>query len=245
MLMVILIKLMNYCLDVRVHDIKGTRTVNRIVLAAALSALSYPVYAYPTIEDKSSTAALGVEVAFLMPKSGDVQIGNAGIGLYPFKYTLSDIGTSNSVTTNHNGILSLVRLETLAYWHWVEGSFHLSGLAHSDNNLATITQSSSGAFTTGTNAHTVVPRQSVNATIDFNKVVPNAGTGWGRTTKNSGRTFTNDIGIMFQGSPNTSVTPNFTGVAAADINQTNSDLNNSLNNFKVYPFLSIGVGYTF
>ena len=183
------------------------------MLVTALSALSFPVHAYPSIEGKSSTLGFGVEVAFLMTRSVDTHIG-----LPPFKYSLSKSAASNSITTNFSGNLNLVSLETLA---------------------------DLGSLSIGSNPYTVVPKQSENATIDFNKMVPSVGIGWGRTTKNPGLSFTNDIGIMFQGLPNTSVTTNSSGEVATNINQTNTDLNNSLNNFKIYPFISIGVGYTF
>jgi hypothetical protein len=214
--------------------------MNKIMLATVLSALSFPVHAYPTIEGKSSTLSFGVEVAFLMTKSVDTHIGTL-----PFKYSLSNSAESNSITTNFSGNLNLVSLETLADWHLLEGSFRLSGLVYSNNNLMMITQADLGSLSIGSNPYTVVPKQSENATIDFNKVVPSVGIGWGRTTKNPGLSFTNDIGIMFQGLPNTSVTTNSSGEVATNINQTNTDLNNSLNNFKIYPFISIGVGYTF
>jgi hypothetical protein len=214
--------------------------MNKVMLVTALSALSFPVHAYPSIEGKSSTLGFGVEVAFLMTRPVDTHFG-----LSPFKYSLSKSAASNSITTNFSGNLNLVSLETLADWHLLGGSFRLSGLVYSNNNLTTITQSGSGSLSIGSNPYTLVSRQSENAAIDFNKVVPNVGIGWGRTTKNPGLSFTNDIGIMFQNSPKTSVTKNSSGVATADINQTNTDLNNSLNNFKIYPFIAIGVGYTF
>jgi hypothetical protein len=87
--------------------------------------------------------------------------------------------------------------------------------------------------------------QTAKDNIDFNKEIPNARIGLGKTQKNSGLSFTNDFGIMFQGSPKSSSITNIAGLAAADIYKANSDLNSSLNNFKTYPFISVGVGYTF
>jgi hypothetical protein len=218
--------------------------MNKIMLAAALSVFSFPVHAYPTIEGKFSTIGIGVEVAFLMTKSVDMHILDARIGLNPFKYSLSKTAASNWITSNYSGKLNLVSLDSLADWHR-EHSIRLSGLVYGNNNLTMIVQPGLGTFGFGGAPSTAVSRQSENATIDFNKVVSNFGIGRGRTPKNSGLSFTNDIGIMFQGSPKTIVTTNFAGVAAADINQTNTDLNNSLNNFKIYPFVSIDVGYMF
>ena len=93
--------------------------------------------------------------------------------------------------------------------------------------------------------YTPAAGEYVNAAINFNKVAPYLGIGWGRTPKNSGLSFTSDIGIMYQNSPKASVTTNIPGVSAADINQANSDLNSSLSSYKFYPVISIGIGYTF
>jgi hypothetical protein len=217
--------------------------MNKIIFAAVFTTLTFPVYAYPTIDDKASTLGFGIETAFLMTKSMGAHIEDARIGLNLFKYGLSKTPTSSGVAISYSGNLNLVSLETLADWHPLESTFRVSGLVYNNNNLTMMP--SLGNVSMGGDPYTEEAGQSTKATIGFSKVVPNLGLVGGRTPKSSGLSFTNDIGIMFQGSPKTIATTNFAGVTAAEINKANSDLNSSLNNFKIYPFISIGVGYTF
>lgn len=216
--------------------------MKKIILAAALSAFTLPVYADTTVNGKLSTLGFGLEGAFPMIPTVD-----ARIGLNTFKKSINKTSTSNGNDTNYTGHLNLESLEALADWHPFTGSFRISGgLVYNNNNLSMTAQpGAGGTVSIGGISYPVGSGQSVDAKIDFNKVAPYLGIGWGRTPKNSGLSFTSDIGILFQGSPKASVTTNITGVAAADINKANSDLNSSLNNFKIYPVISIGVGYTF
>lgn len=215
--------------------------MKKIVLAAILSTSTLPVFADATVNGKLSTLGFGVEAAFPLAQSIDARIGYNG-----YKYNFDETSTSNGLTTNYNGDLKLSTVQLLADWHPWEGSFRLSGGVIFNNNKFEMTAQPSGTTVNiGGTPYTVGAGQMVNATVDFNKTVPYLGIGWGRTPKNSGLSFTSDIGIMFQGKPKGSVTTNIPGVAAADINRANTDLNDALDNFKLYPVISFGIGYTF
>ena len=216
--------------------------MKKIIFAAALSALTLPAYADVTINGKVSTLGLGMEVAFPMAQSIDGRIG-----LNSFKYNLNKTSTSNGLSTDYNGDLKLSSLEALADWHPFAGSFRMSGgLIYNNNSLDMTARPTAGSVNIGGHNYTgVTSGQSVNAAVEFKKVAPYLGIGWGRTPKNTGLSFTSDIGIMYQGSPKSSVTTNIPGVTNADISQANSDLNGSLSSYKFYPVISIGVGYTF
>ena len=216
--------------------------MKKIIFAAAFSALTLPAYADVTINGKVSTLGLGMEVAFPMVQSIDGRIG-----LNTFKYNnINKTSTSNGLATDYNGDLNLSSLEALADWHPFTGSFRMSGgLIYNKNNLNMTARPTGGSVNIGGKTYTgVTSGQYVNAAIEFKKVAPYLGIGWGRTPKNTGLSFTSDIGIMYQGSPKANVTTNVPG-ASASINQANSDLNSSLSSYKFYPVISVGVGYTF
>lgn len=216
--------------------------MKKIIFAAALSALTLPAYADITINGKVSTLGLGMEVAFPMAQSIDGRIG-----LNSFKYNLNKTSTSNGLTTDYNGDLNLSSLEALADWHPFTGSFRMSGgLIYNNNNLNMTARPANGSVNIGGHTYTgITSGQYVNAAIEFKKVAPYLGIGWGRTPKNTGLSFTSDIGIMYQGSPKSSVTTNIPNATSADISQASSDLNSSLSSYRFYPVISIGVGYTF
>lgn len=217
--------------------------MKKIILATVLSALTLPAYADITINGKVSTLGLGMEVAFPMAQSIDGRLG-----LNTFKYNnINKTSTSSGLSTDYNGDLNLSSLEALADWHPFAGSFRMSGgLIYNNNNLNMTAQPTSASVNIGGHTYTATASgQYVNAAIEFKKVAPYLGIGWGRTPKNTGLSFTSDIGIMYQGSPKSSVTTNIPNVTSADINQANSDLNSSLNSYRFYPVISVGVGYTF
>lgn len=216
--------------------------MKKIIFAAAFSALTLPAYADVTINGKVSTLGLGMEVAFPMAQSIDGRIG-----LNRYKYNINKTSTSNGLTTDYNGDLNLSSLEALADWHPFAGSFRMSGgLIYNNNSVNMTARPTGGTVNVGGTAYPInTSGQSVNAAIEFKKVAPYLGIGWGRTPKNTGLSFTSDIGIMYQGSPKANVTTNIPNVTSADISQANSDLNSSMSSYKFYPVISIGVGYTF
>ncbi|MHB1238350.1 MAG: hypothetical protein ACYCY7_12405 [Gallionella sp.] len=216
--------------------------MKKIIFAAALSALTLPAYADVTINGKVSTLGLGMEVAFPMAQSIDGRIG-----LNTYKYNLNKTSTSNGLSTDYNGDLNLSSLEALADWHPFAGSFRMSGgLIYNNNSLNMTARPTGGTVNVGGTTYPInTSGQYVNAAIEFKKVAPYLGIGWGRTPKNTGLSFTSDIGIMYQGSPKANVTTNIPNVTSADISQANSDLNSSMSSYKFYPVISIGVGYTF
>ena len=218
-----------------------TKTLTAMITAIALSALALPAYADVTVNGKLSTLGLGLEVAFPMISSVD-----ARIGFNQFKRSLTRTTTSNGNDTNYEGDLNLNTFEALADWHPFEGSFRVSGgLMYNKNDLKMTARPSGGTISIGGTDYVAGPGDYVNAEVNFNKMAPYLGIGWGRTPKNSGLSFTSDIGILFQGSPKGAVSTNIPGVAQSDLDQANSDLNDSIKNFKYYPVISIGIGYTF
>jgi len=216
--------------------------MKRFVLAAALSTLTLPAFADATVDGKVSTLGLGLEAAFPVMESVD-----ARIGFNTFNYNFNRTSTSATATTNYSGKLNLQSLQALADWHPMGGSFRVSGGLMYNNNTFTMTAlpGAGSTFSVGGVATPIAAGQSVNAGINFNKIAPYLGIGWGRTPKNTGLSFTSDFGVLFQGSPKGNVSGNVAGATAADYAKASADLNSSLNSFKIYPVISIGIGYTF
>lgn len=217
--------------------------MKKIALIVAALALSPAIaLADTTVNAKVSTLGGGLEAAFPIMESVD-----ARIGINTFSYSFNKSTASNGLTTNYNGKLNLQSLQALADWHPMAGSFRMSGgLVYNNNSFSmTAIPGAGGVVNIGGTPTIVGAGQSVNANVDFNKVAPYLGIGWGRTPKNTGLSFTSDFGILFQGTPKGSVTTNVAGVPAANIAKANADLNASLNSFKMWPVASIGIGYTF
>jgi len=210
------------------------------ILAVALSALALPAYADTTVNGKISSLGLGLEAAFPVTQSVDARIGLNG-----FNYSFNKVTSSNGQSTTYNGNLDMQSLQALADWHPWQSSFRLTGgLVYNNNKFSGTAQPTGGVIYLGGTPYTV-GAASVNATVDFNKIAPYLGIGWGRTPKNSGFSFTSDIGVLYAGTPNTSVTAVNFIASSSDIANANASLKDALNSFKFYPVVSIGIGYSF
>lgn len=93
----------------------------------------------------------------------------------------------------------------------------------------------------------------MNGDVSFNSAAPYLGFGWNSQPKNKGLSFKSDFGVMFQGSPNATLTYTGNGGGNPTVNsqirsqvaveQTN--LNDKLKNYKYYPVISFAIGYAF
>jgi hypothetical protein len=88
----------------------------------------------------------------------------------------------------------------------------------------------------------------MTTSVGFAKAAPYLGIGWSGQPKKQGFSFSTDIGILFQGSPEATVSTTGTW-GGADTAQLAADAQNQLNtdlsDFKYYPVISVGIGYTF
>jgi len=217
--------------------------MKKIGLLIALSALPLSALADDvTAAAKISTLGYGLDVAIPVTESVDARLG---FNTFSKNFNTSTVNGLN--TTNYQGTLSLGSFEALADWHPFAGSFRVSGGVMYNNNKFTMAAQPAGGFINVGGVNYPAAGASVNAAVDFNKVAPYLGIGFGSAPKDSGFSFATDLGIMFQGAPRANITT--TGLAgptlAADVARANADLNAKLKNFQYYPVASIGIGYTF
>lgn len=197
------------------------------LLTAVMAAVSLPVFADTGIDAHLSTLGYGVGVGF---QATDSVVARIGVNQLNRTYTT----TSGSV--NYTGNLKLSSADLLMDWHLFGGVTHLTAGLVYNNNKVDLT--STGAYTINGTPYA----GTLNSAVTFNKVAPYLGFGWGGQMKNKGLFFNSDIGVLFQGTPKASVSGS--GNASADAT-AQSDLQNSLNNFRYYPVVSFGIGYAF
>ncbi len=185
---------------------------------------------------KLGTLGLGVEGTF-----GLTEHFNARLGLNKFDYdrteTISDI--------EYDLNLEWQSISLLADWHPFGNAFRFTaGLMNNGNEL-----SGSSTATGITVGDTFYPGIGLDAKLDFDNTAPYLGVGWGNAlAADRGWGFNVDLGIMYQGSGNVSLTP--TGVNAglvdpADIALEEQRFEDDIRNYKYYPVLSFGVSYRF
>lgn len=209
---------------------KNKSSLLSAVLALTLSGLAISAQAGNAVADVDvhlSTLGEGMGIAF--PVSDSVA---ARVGFNQFKKTMTTTTTSANTTINYDGNLKLSTVDLLADWHPFNGVTHVTaGLMYNNNKIEA----------TGIDQTTLA---TVNATVSFNKMSPYLGFGWSGQAKKTGLSFKSDFGILFQGSPNATLSSN-NATLNATLATEQAALNDKLKNYKYYPVISIGIGYAF
>jgi hypothetical protein len=228
------------------------------IVAAFLASLPLTSFAEVGLADnqsiggKISSLGLGLDYSFTIAETFEGRVGfNA------FKHHLSK---TTSEGKDYSGDAKLGTVDFLVDWYpftSYNGLRMTAGLMYNKNKLSLSRSSPEYGGVTE------------NANADFRKVAPYLGIGWTGKKKDTGFSMAADLGVLFQGKPNTSVTAVLPpGVSRADlaaINCHNSDgttidcataldqglandnqsLADALKNFRFYPVVSVTASYMF
>jgi len=218
-----------------------------VVGIASLLLLSSAAQANVGVSAEVGTTGAGVHLT--MPVLDNL---NARVGVNAFSYSYD--GSTSDV--DYNFKLKMQTLDVLADYHPFAGSgFRVSGgLIYNGNKIeANARPNANGTYTINGHTYAASTVGALNGKMDFRKIAPYLGIGWGNAVaKESKLSFTSDIGVMFQGSANASLTSSGCTASVASCTQLASDLateNNKLNDklskFNLYPVVRVGMGYKF
>ena len=191
---------------------------------------------------KGSTLGLGGEVTVGISPSINARAGCSGFH-YNGHTTQSDI--------KYNYKLDLESFPVLLDWYPFDSGFRLSSGVVINNNNVTATGTSQTSYNIGGTPYSPAELGSLSGKVGFKHVAPYAGIGWGNAVgEDSGLSITVDLGIMFQGRPDVSLTAeggtlvNTTPFKTNLANEIN-DVKNKINDLKYYPVISLGLAYKF
>jgi hypothetical protein len=185
---------------------------------------------------KLGSLGIGVEGTF-----GLAEHFNARLGLNRYDYdrteTISDI--------EYDLDLEWRSISLLADWHPFGNAFRFTaGLMSNGNELSG--SSSSTGLTIG---DTLYPGIGLDTKLDFDATAPYLGVGWGNALAASkGWGFNVDLGIMYQGSGNVTLTPTGSNASLVDPNDIALEerrFEDDIKDYKYYPVFSFGVSYKF
>lgn len=211
-------------------------------LMAGLSAAI--LFSTPALADgvgvslKAGTLGLGSELT----KSFTPKI-NGRLGFNTFKRDAS--GTESDV--NYDTDLKLSSVTALVDWHPTGGSFRASAGVVSNNNKLEMTAVSAANYDIGGTTYTSGQIGTLSGLVDFKSLAPYIGIGWGNAVEDGQNlTFTFDLGAVMQGAPNVdlSTTSSVPGLSS-DLVTEEQQLAQSLDDFKIYPVISFGLGWQF
>lgn len=186
---------------------------------------------------KVGTLGFGLEATTnIVPLFANIRLqGNA----FNYNKTIRDTNVT------YDAKLKLATLGLLADIYPFAGKFRITGGAYyNGNKLTMVGRPTANTFTFNGTTYTTAQVGSVTSTVDFNKLAPYAGVGWGdAVSSGSPIGFSLELGVLYMGKPKTSVTA--PGVSAANIAAEKRKLDNSLKNMQFYPVASVGVNFKF
>ena len=204
-----------------------------------------------------STLGAGVELIYSLSKHFNIR----GQGNF---VSLDESVEEDGV--KYDGKLDFETLGLLVDYHPFGGSFRISAGAFQNGNeigLQATCPPPNGCQIGNTNVQSTPGPDPARVTgkIDFNSTAPYAGIGFGNAMKGWPVHFAFDIGVLFQGSPKADLDARgqatttggvvFAGDIAtspqiqAEVTQEEQNLQKEIDEFKMYPVVSLTIGYRF
>src|SRR3989441_2556180 len=221
--------------------------MRRLFVAAAVS----PLLAFPGLAPadtslgiRAGTLGGGVELSYALSQRVAVRLNADG-------YNRTQSKTHDNI--DYDMKLKLQTGSLLGDWFPFANNFRLSAGAMFNGNKFTLKGQPTGpGYTINGTFYPASQVGSFDAAVDFNKVAPYFGIGYGRPI-NSGLSLLFDLGVMSQGRPKAKInvtcgpaaTPAQCTQLQSDAQAEQSKLDDSLHSFKYYPVISLGLAYTF
>ena len=189
---------------------------------------------------KAGTLGLGVEGTIGLSERFNVRIG-ANSYSYDYDETTSGI--------RYDGDLDLQSAALLLDWHPFAGTFRVSaGLVHNKNAVHLVATPTTAQEIGG---QTFQPNEigTLRGDVTFKKNVPYAGIGWGNAAKKGfGMSF--EIGALFQDQADVSLrseggTLSNDPTLLARLRQEEQEAEADLDDFELYPVISLGFSFHF
>ncbi len=221
------------------------KKLSRILVAVPMLTIGSMVFAAENggfaVGVKAGTLGAGVELNY--PISSMITV-NVGINKYSSSATDTTDGIDYDVDTN------LQTIALLANFHPFAGSFRITAGAMINNNELKMTAADGSSIYSIGDADNPYALTSLEGKVDFKKIAPYAGVGWGFSSS-SGFGFNLDLGILMQGEPNVSFTATGAAIVVnnptfqAELAQEEASAEDDLKEFTMYPVVSAGINYRF
>lgn len=194
---------------------------------------------------KAGTLGGGVELAHAFGETLGFRISANGLN-YSATESYEDI--------DYDAKLKLATGQLLLDWFPFSNNFRISAGAVYNGNKLTLNgvPSPGGTFTIDGVTYSSSDVSSLNGTVKFRKGAPYVGLGYGRPV-GKGLLFTADLGVLFQGAPQSTLTatcgPATSASTCAQIQNSvaaeQAQLDDDMHKFQYYPVVSIGLAYVF
>lgn len=167
-------------------------------------------------------------------------------GVYA-QYNLSETEEESGIEYDFDidiGGLSLL----LDYHPFASSGFRLSaGAVSNGTEFSAQSTQTSGNINVGNGTFTAAQVGTLNANVSYKSVAPYVGIGWGNAVlKNRNLSFALDIGVIGMDDPEVRLTSTGGNAAVnAELSNEQRELENSLDDFDLYPVINLSVNYKF
>ena len=219
--------------------------MNRRIIVAALTTVllaALPLSADPgrlAIAGRAGTLGLGGDVMINILPDLNLRLGVGALDL-----------VVRGVPRVGDFELDLLTFPVTLDWYPFDDKFYVSAGVVFNETDVTLDASYSGTVDIGGTTYTAAEVGVLSGGLGFENVAPYIGIGWGNAFGRSRRWgFLADLGVAFTGSPDVALSA--TGTLAADptfranLERERADIEEDLEDFKIYPVLSMNLYFRF
>lgn len=229
----------------RLDRMERVKTIWKAAAIVAGLLAAHNVGAGVTVIGEVGTTGIGAHAAVPLNDNFNLRFGT---GYLDYSYHGNTRGFGYDLS------LRAKTYDALLDWYpRADNSFRITaGLAYNGNRInATARPNAAGNYVINGNAYDAATVGKVTGKVDFGKLAPYLGIGWSRKV-DKGWSYSTDLGVMFQGSPKSSLTSSgCTAPAVAcsqfanELARENAAFRDEVGRFKIYPVLRIGLSYKF
>jgi hypothetical protein len=216
------------------------RILAALVVVSALGAL--PAQADTALTLKAGTLGYGLELNQGLSERFALRLG---YNTYSSDYDMTEDQIDYRFDSDFKSVSALVD------WHPFKGVFRVSAgyVANSSSFQGTGTPQSGATYDIGGTTYTATEVGTLGAAVDFTGG-PYVGIGWGSSPKGSGFALSFDIGVVAQDAPemrlfSTGGTLSNDPTFQANLATEQGDAQDGLDEFELYPVISLGLGWRF
>ena len=187
------------------------------------------------------TEGIGIQgTTAIIPKILNLNVG------FDYLHLTHSIHTSN---VDYNAGVTLQGEPITVSWFPFQGNFNLTaGLFINQNGFNVTGTPTGGSYTFNGHTYTASQVGSLTGQTHFNGAAPYVGIGWGDPMDGGRLTFTANVGAIYEGARNVSLTA--TGAAgnpmlASDVQAEQNSLNNKVSGYQWWPVMGVGLMYRF
>ncbi|MCF8031613.1 MAG: hypothetical protein K9K66_01530 [Desulfarculaceae bacterium] len=205
--------------------------------------LASPAASQVAVTGQIGTLGVQGQITAKLNKYLDARLSLGAMPQWGFSADVSDI--------NYDFDMSIYSLGGFVDYHPLAGGFRVSaGVIFNNHDInSSANPAKDKTYDIGGTTYPGAALGTLDAKADFNKVAPYVGIGYNGVWRAYERlSFTCELGVMFWGSPNVSLSSNMSGVVPGlkqSLEREESDLESQLDFLQYYPVAAVGVSWAF